>query len=363
MTSFACPEGERCDEGLCVTDTGCPPPLAPTRIHEEPGADAVVSVLVLDGREYWHGSTADASWFVDARTGVRTSFPHPLGSGGCMGDPVACIYEPQGGVQTVLTDLHLDAGTQTWSYDTVSTPAGYSVFEPHPPSAGGWTLVSLDLHRIATWTPGQGDPEPLIDYGDLTPWNVIDVPGDERRVFFHGAADGDAKTAILSSAPLQKDATVTPFFTLQGGFAGILRAIPAGDGRWFVIHDRPDDSTTYRMWRIDANGATEVGTTSDPTVVMVANGYRSGSPPLEGGARGRGAFCEDDRCHTDRVDFSAGTITPLGVTTLPGAGEVWASGSRWLSCDTAEIIAVEHTPPPSSVTKLHRLRVPRNLAP
>ncbi|APR88076.1 hypothetical protein A7982_13425 [Minicystis rosea] len=369
LTSFACPDGERCDDGFCVADTACPAAIAPKLIHEQAGIEPA-ALVVIDGHEYWHGSevplepgqAATESWFVDLATSARSTLAHPPGFGICGGDPLRCTYYvPEGGSPTVLTGLQLAAGAKTWSAaESVTLPAGYDLFAVDQPTAGRWLLWNAAQHVVAAWAPGQGAPEPLLDYGDHTLLGLVEAKGIEKRIL---RRHNELETATLSSAALEKDASFSPLFSLEGGFKLVMYAVPTGDGRWFVVHDTPGTGAVYRVWRVDADGSTEIGETADSMVALVASNYSSGSPALEDGARGHGALCKADGCRTAEVDFTTANTSPLGSTTVPGASQLLIASTRWLSCDTAEIIAVEQLAEPSPTTKLHRLRVLPNATP
>jgi hypothetical protein len=169
--------------------------------------------------------------------------------------------------------------------------------------------------------------------------------------------------ATIAVAPVQKGAGFTPLLDLGGSFKTLALPIPTGDGCWFVVQDVPLVSG-YRVWRIDAGGASALGTLDDPLLAVVAEHYRRGSPALEGGSLARDVICSGETCRSGLVDLATPAVKPLGSVPVPGATQLSVAGTRWLACDTVEVIAVEPPPAgdggPGTGLRLYRMRLAAN---
>jgi hypothetical protein len=349
VTSFVCAEGERCEGGHCVpdTDTDCPGSAGPVIILEQTEG-LTGNIMALNGRRYWESSDpisapldATTTWFIDLETGKRSTFTHELGMATCVGDPAACVVRPKEGAVTLFTDVRLDPATQTWSAAASFTlPAGFDAFARDQPAPGQWLLWNDTDHTLASWQPGQADPDPLIAFGELRPLDggVGEGNGLPKSIFgLHGALDG------LAVAPLQKGASFTTLFSLPLGAApNWIVPVPRGDGRWFVVHDW-SDHPAYRVWRFDEDGQTEVGGTDDPLVLWAAMAHQLGSPALVGGSQGRATVCTDadGTCRAGVVDLSTLAVQPIASMAVHEPVHqlhLWARETRWLACNAVEML-------------------------
>jgi hypothetical protein len=350
--------------GVCVADTSCPASLVPEVVYQQNGGDLQSALTLMNGREYWQGLTDAAppsadtkTVLVDLATKVTSTFPHVLGWGGCSGDPATCVVYPQdGSAPTLFTGVHLDTATQTWVADaSYPLPAGYTTFARDEPAAGGWLVWNADQHTLATWDPPSGALDPLFVVAGQSPLGgVVEGEGQPKTIVTLG---NTSAAATLSTAPLQKGASFTPLLTVPGGVLSMAIPVPIGDGEWFVVHDAPGETSGLHVWRVDANGQTELGTLDDPLVGPAAARYRLGSPALEGGTRAKSATCRADTCRTGAVDFATASVAEIGSTKVAGTTNLAGGGARWLACDTAEVLTSEVV---GTTLKVYRVWVPAN---
>jgi hypothetical protein len=364
VTSFACSDGERCEEGQCVPDDACPGPLPPRLLYTASQANGDVdgAYQIVGGREYWAGpltfqpAGTTAEWLVDLVTGIRSTFPHPPGNGACWGSPVRCGFLPVGGGgQVIYGSATLDEATETWlASDPFTVPTGWSTFAADQPAAGQWLVY--DPGMLAVWTPSTGAITPFIttDTSHLIA-GVVEAPGRPRTII---SLDNVDQAATVSAAPLAAGASFSTLFTFEGALSFAV-PVPAGDGGWFLVYNR---GSLYDVLRTNAAGQTTVGSSDDAIVSAVAFRYRLGVPALDG-THGAAATCAGDTCRTAEVDLATVSISPIGSATLPGTANLVAAGTRWLACNTAEVVALEpiwSTPQPSGeavAARLHLLRV------
>jgi hypothetical protein len=370
VTSFVCPTGQRCEDGLCTPDVSCPGPMTPRLLYDASQANGDVegNFEVIDGHEYWAGpyrwsAAGDTeSWFIDLATKARSTLEHPPGNFGCS-DPSTCTFYPRGAGPAVLyTDVHFDEATQAWVLAAAFTlPAGFFILARDQPGPGQWLVY--DPTTLAAWTPTSGQIEPILSFNSTQSLvGVVDTPGRPKMI---SRLDNVSLPKTISTAPLMPGGSFTTIFTFEGA-RDTASPVPAGDGGWFLVYDHYDDGNPdlmYKVLRSSLLGQTMVGASSDPVVGAVGVRYRFGSPTLEGGTRGKGATCAVDTCYTAEVDLATVSVKPTGTTTIPGAAHLVDLGNRWLACDAVEVLALEwiwDTPQQTGMVteaRLHLLRV------
>jgi hypothetical protein len=335
VTSFGCPAAERCDEGKCAADVGCPGAVAPRVIYENPDDTSYPYIISVGGREYLERSESGSLEpgtdldFLDLATGKTSVFHHALGYAGCSGDPLWCTVNTttQG---TVLTGLTLDDASQAWSAKVSHDfPAGYGLMGISP--EGRFVLFAYDKPDLQLFDPATGVSEKLIDLGGRTAMRVVALPsGPVVTAYTHSSQAGTS----ASFAPLVPGAEWTTILETPEVVANYWLAIPAGKA-WFLIGDFVP-SGNPQSWQVSSAGTTKAGPSDDPLVFSVADRYSRGEPLLLDGTRGKGVACKDATCQSGEVDFATLKRRTIGSVTLPGATYAQVAQERWLACDAVD---------------------------
>jgi hypothetical protein len=348
VTSLGCPAGERCDDGKCAADVGCPGPSAPRVIYENPNDTTYPYIVSVNGREYLEAidqSAAEPSSdlrFVDLATGVASILHHAPGYASCDGDPLRCSVEKASEASKVLTGLTLDASTQAWSAAVShDLPAGYSPFFGSLP--GGetilWGFGKTDLQRF---NPATGESTSLLELGGRTPMRTVALPsGPVVTAYTHSFTDG----TTASFAPLVPGAAWTTILATPEVVKNYWLAVPAGNA-WFLVGDFLP-SGVPQVWRVGPEGTKIAGSSDDPLLYEIANRYAVGDRALEGSV-GKGLVCEGATCQSAHLDLATLERTPIGSLTIPGVTSSAVIQQRWLACDAVDATIQEPIVPPGN---------------
>lgn len=341
VTSFGCDEGERCDEGVCVADVGCPGAVAPRVLYENANDTSRPYITRMNGHEYLIRQALPAAelgtstTFVDLATGTPTVLHHAPGSASCWGDPLLCTVWTTAGTSTVLTGVTLDAATNVWSVaSSQDLPASYPIMLGLPIN-GEAVLYGTGKPDLQTFNLSTGQSKPLLDLGGRSPLPVLTLPsGPILRARTNSLPSGSE----FSFASIVPGAAWTTILTLPGPYKTLGLAFPAGD-EWFVVADLMPSSIPH-VWRVSPTSTHDVGESEDSLLPEVAQRYSSGGATLDG-TLGKGLVCQDGTCHSGQLDLATLARTPFGSIAFPGVKRLGVQQERWLACDAVDALLYE----------------------
>jgi hypothetical protein len=341
VTSLGCPVGERCDEGKCAADVGCPGPSAPRVLYENANDISYPAILSVNDREYllrmdWGGTAPGANLqFIDLATGTTSVLHQAPGYATCGGDPLWCTVTTTAGTTSALTDVTLDASTQVWSAAASHDfPVGYPIIVGIAPD-GELILTGAGKPDLQTFNRATGQSTSLFDLGGRTAMRIVALPsGPIVTAYTFSGQDG----STASFAPLVPGAGWTTILTSPEVVKNYWLAVPAGSA-WFLVGDFLP-SGIPQVWGVSPTGTHKAGPSDDPMIPEIANRYSRGEPLLDG-TRGKGLACKGDTCQSAQLDLATLERSPIGSITLPGVTRSSAEQQRWLACDAVDAIVYE----------------------
>jgi hypothetical protein len=367
MTSFACPTGERCDDGACVRDDACPGTRDQELLFEAPPgsswADAYDPYFtVLDGREYLvmtefdeSGARGELSHFLDLRTGRELLFVHRPGHTGCRGTPARCVLSATGAA--VFAEIELGEDSVSIRPETLLAFSGYDFLFSSDADYRERRVVLTAGTIVERWQLGERSPIASIDLVDTHFLNLlVGADGRSERVLSwiqENPATGEASEVAVTA--LETGASSTRIYRGPGGFSAAVLALPFGDD-WYLLRDgRPGDAPPVSVYRSDG-AVTLVGTLDASWAMGVDYEYRNGERPLEPGPSAYVRHCDEGGCGSYRFYLDPVSLEQVARIALPEPG-FRVSYSRAIACGGADLwVATQSSD--DAPTRYWSLRIP-----
>ena len=363
-TSFACPTGERCDDGACVPDDDCPGGRDPELLHEAPAESPWAEVYntsftVLEGREYlvWgerdeSGAFGSLSRFLDLRTGGELLFVHEPGYAGCYGTPARCRLRSRG--EPAIAEVVVGGDTVAIRAEAVFIFPGYEM------------LLSSDAdYRDRRVIASAGTLVQLYELGRAAPIASIDLEGKSLQSVIVGA-DGRSESIVswvqenrnteeaaeVAVSALETGARPTLIYRGPGGPMWGVMALPDGDD-WFALRDGRLDEPAVFVYRTDG---TVVGTLDSPWAMGVDYEYRTRERPLEPGPSAYVRHCDESGCASHRFHLDPVSLVEVARVALPEPG-LREHFSRAIACGGADLWVVPQATA-GAPTRYWSMRIP-----
>lgn len=359
-SAFTCPDGERCDDGVCRPDTTCPAAIAPRLLYENKSGSMeswVVSTML--GRDFVQ-LTATASissaprqqeTFLDLSTGAATSWKHEPGLGFLWpcGERVCSALFLAGGGMRQSIGLAPQGGV--WTGAEHVAPAGAFLYADERLVGGGKFLIDKAGELLA-WAPTMGLTESVVALEGRELWTVVETPQGWQAL--GRVRDVVAGTDTYSTAPLKVGSSWSPLFVDDAPVSSIRFPVRVG-GQWYVVHGEGGPNNLagpFRVYRADPGGLTDVGVSSDVALRDIAYPVGGGEGPrLRDGRVGWDVSCVDGRCRLVSVDFDTAQVTERAPVEL-GVPAREAVRRRWLACNAVDVLIGAYVDDPSSVSKV-----------
>lgn len=350
VSSFSCPEGERCDDGECVRDDSCPAAQAPRLLYGpfDYGEDPFAGMwpVALAGRPYLSPPVvitspntvkdpAEHSEFYDLLSGERSTLAHSLGGATCFGDPVNCVVWLQNAT-TKLLMRDVTLGGNIWTpASTYEVPRDFGYLDWLAPGEG---LVQQGA-EIFRYSPEDGKLGSLLTtpferfrvqlHGDPPhPYAVYqDIEGDAARYFVVRLGEGAEWTALPGRG--------APRFAMRS-------RLLSAHGNWYIVEDagsaRRDEIIIYR---VEDDGTLSTVMQGDELLYEVQGILHPGD---SSNAPVGGAFaCSGPICRSARIDLDSGTMEHLARYEADGSKIVFwepVYAQRWLACDVVDTVII-----------------------
>ena len=349
---FACPEGQRCDEGLCQPDVSCPAAIAP-RLLLEASAGSPISwfVTTLDGRDY--ASLTMNTWLdkdipdthdvlLDLASGVKSTWEHELGKGYIFmcGIGACSSVWPTGGGSIFEYGLHLQG--HAWVAEgRMVMPTGYSLsYFPLPGEfKPGTVLISnQDQHELRLLTLATGETEPVLSLGKSSFWYPLPTAQGKRLISRQSLQDPEQSIRYFS-APLTVGAESTFLLDVKAPWNQGAFLVAASDA-WFAVHGKnmPGDTVNhYQIYKMVGDQQTLIGVSVDPAFFQVGQDTDFGGPLLGPDHLARTVSCASGRCRLVRVDFDKAVVTEQAVADF-GTPGLEVQQKRWLACGAVDVL-------------------------
>jgi len=362
LTSQGCAAGLRCDSGLCVSDTMCPPAQPPALIFE-PVADSPWAIdrphiVELSGHELLTSSfddlSASALRFHDLRTGEESILPHPTGVAYCAFDPSACISTDYTAF-SLFEGVSLNEHTSLWSatsersFTVAGSPIGSSAdlaarrLPIWNGRASSISILDLDTARVAVDFSLDGSLAAVIP----------DARGVSTSVV---TTNSGASPYVLKSALLREGATASVVYRGDGiRLYAVL--LTNGEPRYAVRENGRADAATSRVERVVNAVPTALGTFADPPASALDYAYMT-NLALEPGPAMYALDCATGgQCRSFLIHLDPVSVELIAEAQWPHGLQPSVSGVRRLACGARDLVLVNA----DSVSQQHRvwsLRLP-----
>lgn len=370
VVSALCPDGERCDDGLCVAETECPSAVLARKLEDTistpyTGGARTFDLLRIGARPYLveaapDATAADQAWhstrmrFTDLLDHTSSELPHASGHGSCTGDPLWCsiVHDAAGG--GLLGDVTLEGSTWTPGRAYPDVPAGATLFAGADAPHSFWSYRPDFFDRYDSET---AVAEPWTTIEGQVPFGWIDVATASRPEAVV-TLENQPNRSVLRVAPLAKGALPSVLAVLEPGIRTLALAVPWGDD-WVVVHDVALVEGWHTTPVVDSVQG-ESSVTTDLGIVAVAERHVRGAPPLGTDGTGDAVLCGEENCRLVRANLLDGTVTTRGTVEIPGEGVLSTRvlAARWLRCGGVDIVAERwQEADPGYVTTLWAARI------
>jgi len=353
-SAFACPEGQRCDEGVCWPDVSCPAAIAPRQIFTGKLAGDHWGVPTIQGHDLVQltsffsltapGFDRSQDLFFDVTTGLTSRWDHP--PGGVMlfeekGDTRGWFTDPKVTKPLLYTGMKLE-GDRWAPGATLQFPEGYFYLGDTEGDIDNWVVFNDQEAR--RWRPSTGEFSKLFGLEGRRVWDIFSTEQGRQLVTSESWPEEHKLRYFVT--PLEAGASPTLLFEVEATFVFNIALIRAG-GQWFVIHDHPGSPQTHlTVYRMTPGGQTLVGTTDDPALFWILNQLLAARFFVPETAM-KTAYCEQGHCRAVRLDLSTLATSELGAVEM-GTTAASVVKARWLACDAVDLLIGTQDPEPGA---------------